>query len=45
MRGAHLEAVKANGLTLRVGDAEFRRESGGLGHPAASGRKISSSAR
>jgi ketopantoate reductase len=23
MRGAHLEAVKANGLTLRVGDAEF----------------------
>ena len=24
MRGPHLEAVKANGLTLRVGDAEFR---------------------
>jgi 2-dehydropantoate 2-reductase len=23
MRGPHLEAVKANGLTLRVGDAEF----------------------
>ena len=24
MRGAHLAAVKANGLTLRVGDAEFK---------------------
>ena len=24
MRGPHLEAVKANGLTLRVGDAEFK---------------------
>jgi 2-dehydropantoate 2-reductase len=23
MRGAHLEAVKANGLTLRIGNAEF----------------------
>src|SRR6267154_2757701 len=24
MRGPHLEAVKKNGLTLRVGDAEFK---------------------
>ena len=24
MRGPHLEAVKSNGLTLRVGDAEFK---------------------
>jgi 2-dehydropantoate 2-reductase len=24
MRGAHLDAVKANGLTLRVGDGEFK---------------------
>ena len=24
MRGAHLEAVKADGLTLRVGNAEFK---------------------
>ncbi|MDB5612213.1 MAG: 2-dehydropantoate 2-reductase [Bradyrhizobium sp.] len=32
MRGPHLEAVKAKGLTLRVGDAEFsaRVESGGI---------------
>ena len=24
MRGAHLDAVKANGLTLRVGNGEFK---------------------
>jgi hypothetical protein len=24
MRGPHLEAVQADGLTLRVGDAEFK---------------------
>ena len=26
MRGPHLEAVQANGLTLRVGDAEFKAD-------------------
>ena len=30
MRGPHLEAVKANGLTLRVGDAEFTAQGQGV---------------
>ena len=36
MRGAHLEAVKANGLTLRVGEADSRRGYG-IRDPAALG--------
>ena len=45
MRGPHLEAVKANGLTLRVGNAEFKAMSG---HPTIrrrSARRMSSSPR
>jgi 2-dehydropantoate 2-reductase len=37
MRGAHLEAVKANGLTLRVGDAEFSAKVRASDDPAALG--------
>ena len=37
MRGAHLEAVKANGLTLRVGDAEFSARVRASDDPAALG--------
>ena len=37
MRGPHLEAVKANGLTLRVGDAEFRADVKASDDPAALG--------
>jgi 2-dehydropantoate 2-reductase len=34
MRGPHLEAVKAHGLTLRVGDAEFTAKVKASGDPA-----------
>jgi 2-dehydropantoate 2-reductase len=34
MRGAHLDAVKANGLTLRVGDAEFKARVSASDDPA-----------
>src|SRR3979490_3286003 len=37
MRGPHLEAVKANGLTLRVGDAEFSARVSASDDPAALG--------
>ena len=37
MRGPHLEAVKANGLTLRVGDAEFSAQVRASDDPAALG--------
>ena len=37
MRGAHLDAVKANGLTLRVGDAEFKAGIRASDDPAALG--------
>src|SRR5258707_4335457 len=37
MRGPHLEAVKAKGLTLRVGDAEFRADVKASDDPAALG--------
>src|SRR6185312_15351665 len=37
MRGSHLEAVKANGLTLRVGDAEFKAKVNASDDPAALG--------
>jgi 2-dehydropantoate 2-reductase len=37
MRGAHLAAVKANGLTLRVGDAEFAAKVEASDDPAALG--------
>ena len=37
MRGPHLEAVKANGLTLRVGDAEFTAQVRASDDPAALG--------
>ena len=37
MRGAHLEAVKANGLTLRVGDDEFSARVNASDDPAALG--------
>jgi 2-dehydropantoate 2-reductase len=37
MRGPHLEAVKANGLTLRVGDAEFRADVKASNDPATLG--------
>ena len=30
MRGPHLDAVRANGLTLRVGEAEFKAEREGV---------------
>src|ERR1700688_3810888 len=37
MRGPHLKAVKANGLRLRVGDAEFSATVKGSDDPAALG--------
>lgn len=37
MRGPHLEAVKTNGLTLRVGDAEFKAGVKASDDPAALG--------
>jgi 2-dehydropantoate 2-reductase len=37
MRGAHLEAVKKNGLILRVGDAEFKGKVRASDDPAALG--------
>src|SRR5712672_2438877 len=37
MRGPHLEAVKAKGLTLRVGDAEFSARVEASDDPAALG--------
>jgi 2-dehydropantoate 2-reductase len=37
MRGPHLKAVKANGLTLRVGDAEFPAKVTASDDPAALG--------
>ena len=37
MRGPHLEAVKASGLTLRVGDAEFKAKVKASDDPAALG--------
>jgi 2-dehydropantoate 2-reductase len=37
MRGAHLAAVKTNGLTLRVGDAEFNARVKASDDPAALG--------
>src|SRR6201747_606611 len=37
MRGPHLEAVKANGLTLRVADAEFSARVNASDDPAALG--------
>ena len=37
MRGPHLEAVKAKGLTLRVGDTEFKAKVNASDDPAALG--------
>ena len=37
MRGAHLDAVKANGLTLRVGSGEFKARVKASNDPAALG--------
>ena len=37
MRGPHLDAVKANGLTLRVGDAEYKANVKASDDPAALG--------
>jgi 2-dehydropantoate 2-reductase len=37
MRGAHLDAVKANGLTLRVGDGEFKAKVSASSDAAALG--------
>ena len=37
MRGPHLEAVRAKGLTLRVGDAEFTAQVKASDDPAALG--------
>ena len=37
MRGPHLDAVKANGLTLRVGDAEFKADVKASDDPATLG--------
>ena len=39
MRGAHLDAVKANGLTLRVGNGEFKAKVRASSDPAALGRQ------
>jgi 2-dehydropantoate 2-reductase len=39
MRGPHLQAVKANGLVLRVGDAEFRSNVKASDDPAALGQQ------
>jgi 2-dehydropantoate 2-reductase len=37
MRGVHLDAVKANGLTLRVGNGEFKAKVSASSDPAALG--------
>jgi 2-dehydropantoate 2-reductase len=39
MRGAHLQAVKAKGLTLRIGEAEFHAAVKASDDPAALGRQ------
>ncbi|NOJ46499.1 ketopantoate reductase family protein [Bradyrhizobium archetypum] len=39
MRGAHLDAVKANGLTLRVGDGEFKAKVNASSDPTTLGRQ------
>jgi 2-dehydropantoate 2-reductase len=39
MRGAHLQAVKAKGLTLRIGEAEFHASVKASDDPAALGRQ------
>ena len=39
MRGAHLDAVKANGLTLRVGNGEFKAKVSASSDPAELGRQ------
>ncbi|MEH2530215.1 2-dehydropantoate 2-reductase [Bradyrhizobium sp. AZCC 1588] len=39
MRGAQLDAVKADGLTLRVGDGEFKAKVSASSDPAALGRQ------
>jgi 2-dehydropantoate 2-reductase len=39
MRGPHLDAVKANGLTLRVGNGEFKAKVRASDDPAALGRQ------
>src|SRR6266702_5214301 len=39
MRGPHLDAVKANGLALRVGDVEFTADIKASDDPAALGRQ------
>jgi len=39
MRGPHLDAVKANGLTLRVGNGEFKAKVRVSSDPAALGRQ------
>jgi 2-dehydropantoate 2-reductase len=39
VRGAHLDAVKANGLTLRVGNGEFKAKVSASNDPAALGRQ------
>ena len=39
MRGPHLEAVKANGLMLRVGDAEFTAKVKASDDPATLGEQ------
>ena len=39
MRGAHLDAVKADGLTLRVGNGEFKAEVRASSDPATLGRQ------
>jgi 2-dehydropantoate 2-reductase len=39
MRGPHLQAVKANGLTLRVGDAKFNARVKASDDPATLGRQ------
>ena len=39
MRGAHLDAVKANGLTLRVGNGEFKAKVSASSDPATLGRQ------
>jgi 2-dehydropantoate 2-reductase len=39
MRGPHLDAVKSNGLTLRVGNGEFKAKVRASSDPAALGRQ------
>jgi 2-dehydropantoate 2-reductase len=45
MRGPHLDAVKAKGLTLRVGNAEFKADVKASDDPAVLGPQDLSSAR